>query len=270
MNVLKNLQIEQLNLFKKSTLIISTEAEDGWFDQYMQDSMTMLDFCNSLKIAVARMRRCCMMVEIITQNLITNANNPQSVSSKTIKFEKSGSESQDYLCVKMMRETIRLGCRVQGKRKGKENKSVTAAMLAAKRTMVVVSVLLVSAIVSPVSIELGGSDLHYRFPKMKPFVDAISTLVCSFHERASKGSGSVLLEQEMVRKVMVDLQAQVGEGVKVKEKFLSSVEMMKSSSMELKEGIEKLDAAVDDVFEVVIRGRNEMLGVVRERDLSIG
>lgn len=273
MNILKKLQVELLTLVKKSTLIISHGAEDGWFVQYMQDSMAMLDFCNSLKFAVARMSRSSKMVEIIIQNLSSNGNNLQAVSSKTIKFdEKLDDESQKYLCAKMMRETIRLGRRVQAKGKGKENKSITAVMLAAKRTMVVVSALLVSAIVSPVSIELGDSDLHCKFPQLKPFVDTLSTLVSRFHERAStawKGSGAVLLEHEMVRRAMVDLQAQVVEGVMDKERFLSSMELLRNSSVGQKEGLEKLDAAVDDVFEVVIRGRNEMLRVVRDRELSM-
>ncbi|KAL0908255.1 hypothetical protein M5K25_022740 [Dendrobium thyrsiflorum] len=211
MKILKKIQVEQLTLLKNFTVTISHGAhEDGWVNQYMQDSIAMLDFCNSLKFSVARMSRYCMMVELIIEN--------QAVSSKTIKFdEKLVSESQKYLCVKMMRETIRLGCRVQAKRKGKENKGITAAMLAAKRTMVVVSVLLVSAIVSPVSIELGSSDLHCRFPQLKPFVDILSILLCRFQERAFaalKSSGFMLYEHEIVGRMIVDLQAQVDKEVK--------------------------------------------------------
>ncbi|PKU87256.1 uncharacterized protein LOC114579770 [Dendrobium catenatum] len=154
----------------------------------------------------------------------------------------------------MMRETIRLGCRVKAKRRGKENKGITAAMLATERAMVVVSVLLVSAIVSPVSIELGSCDLH-----------------CRFHERAfaaPKSSGFMLFEHEIVGRMIVDLQAQVDKGVKDRDRLLSSVELLRSSSVGLKEGVEKLDAAIDGGLEVVIRGRNEILGVLSVRDRS--
>lgn len=178
-NVLKKLQVEQLNLFNKSTLTSSPSAANGCFDQYMHDSMAILDFCNSLKLALARMSQYCMMVEIIIQNLSINGNNLQAFSSKTVKLDENLlGERQKYLCIKMMKETIRLCFIVQAKRKGKENKSITVVILATKRTMVVVLVLLVSAIVSPISIKLCGSDLHCKFPHLKQFVD---TQVFRFH-----------------------------------------------------------------------------------------
>ncbi|KAH0437042.1 hypothetical protein IEQ34_026305 [Dendrobium chrysotoxum] len=248
MKILKKMQVELLILIKKSNLRISTGTEDGnWFNHYMKDSMTMLDLCNTLKFAVSRVDRYRMMVDIMMNEFNKND------SSKNMEFK-----SQEYLILHTVKETTG-----QGERIDVEDESISSAMIA----------LLHSAVVSQVSIKLGGCDLAYKYPQLKPFIKMLSMLVGEFNERDStieNRSGSELIEQEIVAKVIVDIQTQVVDGIEDKEKFLSSLELLRTSSVELKEGIENLDVAVGDVFDVLIRGRNEMLGVLRDRYLSIG
>ncbi|KAI0528546.1 hypothetical protein KFK09_001088 [Dendrobium nobile] len=243
MKILKKMQVELLILIKKSNLCISIGTEDGnWFNQYMKDSMTMLDLCNSLKFAVSRVDRYRMMVDIMMNEFNKND------SSKIMEFK-----SQEYLILHTVKETTGQG----------EDGSISSAMIA----------LLHSAFVSQVSIKLGGCDLTCKYPQLKPFIKMLSMLVREFNERDStmeNRSGSELIEQEIVAKVIVDIQTQVVDGIEDKEKLLSSLELLRTSSVELKEGIENLDVAVGDVFDVLIRGRNEMLRVLRDRYLSIG
>ncbi|KAG0503971.1 hypothetical protein HPP92_004043 [Vanilla planifolia] len=102
---------------------------------------------------------------------------------------------------------------------------------------------------------------------LNQLVEKLSTLARSFQERISgslKGSGSVLVEQEKVQKAMMEIRTQVEEG-KVDEKtFLRSMELLRIASIELREGTEKFDAALDKVFDVVMRSRNEMLALLRD------
>ncbi|KAL0927033.1 hypothetical protein M5K25_001185 [Dendrobium thyrsiflorum] len=249
MKILKKMQVELLILIKKSNLRISIGTEDGnWLNQYMKESITMLDLCSSLKFAVSRVDRYRMMVDIMMNKFNKND------SSEIMEFK-----SQEYLILHTVKETIT----GQGERIDVEDKSISSAMIA----------LLHSAVVSQVSIKLGGCDLAYKHPQLKPFIKMLSILVGEFNERdltIENRSGSELIEQEIVAKVIVDIQTQVVDGIEDKEKFLSSLELLRTSSVELKEGIENLHVAVADVFDVLIRGRNEMLGVLRDRYLSIG
>ncbi|XP_020573712.1 uncharacterized protein LOC110020082 [Phalaenopsis equestris] len=247
MKILKKIQVELLILIKKSNLLICSGTEEGdWFSQYMKDSITMLDFCNSLKLAVSRIDRYRILVDIMINKLNKN------YSSKIIEFE-----SKKYSNFNTVEETI------------KQCEGISVEDESNNSIMVVVSVLLHSTIVSKVSIELGGCDLASRCPQLKPFIEMLSMLVREFNERdfvIKNGSGSELVEHDIVRRMMVDIQTQVMDGIEDKERYLSSLKLLRTSLIELKEGIEKLDDAVDDVFDVVIKGRNEMMGVLRNRD----
>lgn len=255
MKILKNMQAELLVLIKKSNMPLSFgSSEDAdWFHQYMKDTITILDSCNSLKLAVSRVHRYGMIVGIMVNKLIKREG-----SSKAVEYE-----NQNYLNFSNLKETVEPYGGMSS-----EDKSHSSVMVA-------VSVLLHSAIVSPVSIKSGGCDSAGRCPRLKPFIEMLSTLARELSERdptvknGENSAGLELVEHEVVVRVMVDVQAQVMDGIEDKERFFSSLELLRISSVELKEGIEKLNAAVDDVFDVVIKGRNEMLGVLRDSDLSI-
>jgi len=45
-------------------------------------------------------------------------------------------------------------------------------------------------------------------------------------------------------------------------------ELLRARSGELREGVETFDCVLDEVFDEVIRGRNEMLGILRDKALT--
>lgn len=272
MNFLKRMQIELLALFKKSNMPIAFGAEEDWFNQYMQETATLLDFCNSLKSAISGINRYRMVIDLAIQKIV-QGNSACVMCLEDIDLRRAESKHGSFLRSRMVTETVTVGREVEFKGSSKTDKSIAAVMLAAKCTMVVVSVLLSSAMVSPLSIDMGSEELTSKFPQLKQFVKMLTALVVRFHERALKpknGSRLVLAEREMVDSVVGDLRAQAVRGVVEKEKFLMSAEMLRTSSDELREGIEMFDAVVDEVFEVVIKGRNEMLGVFRDGALCVG
>lgn len=273
MSLLKRMQVELLVLFKKSKLPISFGAEEDWFDQYMKETATLLDLCNSLKSAVSGMNRHRMLVELAIQKLGED-NSSTMVDVNNIEFERLHTAHEKFLDDGAMRETLGLGSGSLLRGKERQEKSMAVVMLAAKTTMMVLSLLLMSAMVSPVSIDMGSGDISNKVPQLKPCVELLTELVGRFKEktpRPESGSGLALVEHEMVDEVVGDLKAQVVEGrVDDREKFLSGVELLRTRSAGLSEGVERFDAVVDEVFEEVIRGRNEMLGMVREGALSEG
>ena len=46
------------------------------------------------------------------------------------------------------------------------------------------------------------------------------------------------------------------------------VELLRARSGELREGVEMFACVLDEVFDEVIRGRNEMLGILRDKALT--
>ncbi|XP_017698395.1 protein BPS1, chloroplastic-like isoform X2 [Phoenix dactylifera] len=273
MSLLKKMQVELLVLFKKSKLPISYGAEEDWFDQYMKETATLLDFCNSLKSAASGINRYRMVVELAIHKLGED-NSSNMVDVNNMEFERFKRVHGNLLDVGVMRETLRLGSGISSGGNHRQAKSMAVVMLAAKTTMIVLSLLLVSAMVSPVSIDMGNGAISHEVPQLKPCVELLTQLVGRFHERTSRpgsGSGLALVEHEMVDEVVGRLKAQVVAGrVEDKERFLGGVELLRTRSAGLSEEVERFDAAVDEVFEEVIRGRNEMLGIFRDGAVSGG
>lgn len=270
MNLLKRMQIELLALFKKCKLPIAFRSEEDWFNQYMQETATLLDFCNSLKSAVSGINRYRMVIDLAVQK-IAEGNLSCKISLEEVDLQRDGNQRQRFLAANAGAETVSVGREIGCQGSRKTDKSIDAVMLAARCTMIVVSVLLGSAIVSPVSIDIGSEELTSKFPQLKPFIEMLKALVVRFNERALKpknGSGLVLSEHELVDSMVEKLKAQAEQGDTEKEKILMSAELLRTRSDDLREGIERFDAVVDEVFEVVIRGRNEMLGVFRDGVLS--
>ena len=79
-----------------------------------------------------------------------------------------------------------------------------------------------------------------------------------------------MAEHEVVYSAVGDLKAKVQQGEAEEEELLMSAQLLRTSSDELREGIEMFEAVVDEVFEVVIKERNEMLAVFRDGALSVG
>lgn len=58
------MQIELLALFKKCKLRLN------WFNQYMQETAALLDFCNLLKSAISGINQYGMVVDLTIQKIV--------------------------------------------------------------------------------------------------------------------------------------------------------------------------------------------------------
>ncbi|KAJ6821090.1 uncharacterized protein M6B38_395180 [Iris pallida] len=285
MNLLKRMQVELIALLKRSQLPISFETEEDWFNQFMQETATLLDLCNSLKFALSGINRYRMVTELVIQKMVQD-DSACSLSLKDLEFERLVGEARSS--VRATKDNVSSSSTTSTGINGNEgrsklnnsNKSIAAVMLAAKATMVAVSLILVSAIVSPIPIDVASEELISGSPQLlRPFADMLTALIARFRERVSKpdedGSRFVLAEHEMVDSAVGDLRAQVMQGMlageeeeEERERWLESIGLLRTSSAELRQGVEMFDAVVDEVFDVVIRGRKEMLGMFRDGLLS--
>lgn len=264
MNMLKKMQVQFLMLAEKSSLPLSLDDDDDWLDKYMKETVMLLDFCNLLKNAISGMERYRMVVDFTVKKLNDNS----SVAANRTAIEQLEKESTKLQNVEKWGEAqidkIISEC-------GKWKKSTHPVMLAVESTMIIVSLILVSAVTSPVSIDT-GRDVSNEFPQLGSFAASFVTLIYRFRERIRRPEASLnlgFIEKEMVEKMVTDLKKQVAEGmIEDRENLLESVDMLKKRSVDLKKGLEMFDSAVNEVFEEVIRGRKKLLEMLRSSTVT--
>ncbi|XP_068661871.1 UPF0496 protein 4-like [Aristolochia californica] len=255
MNLLKRMQVEFFTLVEKLKLPISLEGED-WLDHYMKETVALLDFCNLLKTAISPVERHCLEVEFMARRI---SDDPLDASYKAeIKrlegecgyLDLSGGINQKL-------QDVRLDTVISSGIKFK--KGTNPVLYVVNITMIIVSLLVVSAVVAPVSIDMDG-ELRSEFPQMFSFVSSLRILVCAFRERIrrSEGDSGVInvSEHEMVQRAFENVKAQANED---REKVLRSLVLLKKQCIDLKEGLEAFGSTVDEVFEEVIKGRKKMM-----------
>lgn len=280
MNLLKKMQVELVALLKRSPqLPTPSAAEEGWLDQFMQETAALLDFCNLLKCALSGIRRYRMVTDLAVHKFVEDDG-----LMNELEFERL--EKEHVVSRAMKESTVGVGNGSEGRSKDRNDSNrstIAAVMLAVRATTESVSLILVSAIASPIptTIDVASEEAVVSgFPdQLRPFVDVLKALTVRFREVVvlkPDGEGSrfvVLAEHEMVESAVGDLRARVmaghGGDKLEREALLRSVGLLRTSSAELREGVEMFDAAVDEVFDVVIRGRKEMLGMFRDELLSM-
>lgn len=256
MNLLKKMQVEFLKLVDRSELPFSGGC-DNWLEEYMEATIKLLDFCNLLKKAISRVERYQMVVHFSIRKL----QNDTSVATNITEIERLETERKMLLNAQNWGDVILDKC-VPEYRTYK--KGINSVLFAFKGTMIIVILFLVSAIVSPVSVDM-GKDVGLEFHQQGPFATSLLTLNYQFRERIMRPEGRPtldLVEKKMVEKAVADLKAHVAEGtVEDRKKLLKSVDMLKKRSDDLKEGLEMFDSAANEVFEEVIKGRKKILEI---------
>ncbi|KAG9444110.1 hypothetical protein H6P81_015450 [Aristolochia fimbriata] len=261
MDFLKRMQIGFFELVEKMKVPMSMDGED-WLDHYMKQTVALLDFCNLLKTAISPIERYCMVVEFAARRIDEDPYNAEieKLEAECGEFDRisGGNIDQKYLQeVKLLGSTVVPGTGIKFK------KGTNPVLYVVKITVFIVSLLLVSAVVSPVSIDIDGDQPE--FPQMMgPFASSLRALARSFRERIRRkpeGDSSAIdvAEHETVRRAIEDVRAQLG--TEDRENVLRSVESLKTKCGDLKEGLEAFSSAVDEVFEEVIKGRKKMMGM---------
>jgi hypothetical protein len=246
-------------------------------EQYMQETAALLDLCNALKSAVARMHRYCMVVDFAAQvrGCRAGATAASLVGAGAAATEETDATSSaaavrgklsDVRAV--VSEAERLGRKILSGGGG----SVILVTLVAKITMVVVATSVLHALThtsppSPLYDEdVGAGGAHEcsstlaraAVPEqLRPWRESLSAI----NDRVVALPASIS-EHESVATAVRDMIGGKMEGSE------DHVELVRVRSGELREGVETFDCVLDQVFDEVVRGRNEMLGIFRDKALT--
>lgn len=261
--VLKKTQADLLALFRRSRLPTSFGAKEGWFDLYMEETTVLLDLCNHLRSVTSCISRYRIVVDLVMH---------QIQKGSTPEFEALEAEHQKLTEATRQRETTKTpddATTAPPEQIQCDTSATGVAMLAAKCATVAISMIIISAFTSPVSIDVEEEQITGEFPQLGPLAGSLASLVAHFRESCGGGPGVALAELELVRDSVGDLRRQLERGKSEDGVELGrSVELLGQRSVVLKEGIEMFDAAVDEVFDEMIEGRNELLDTFRDGALS--
>jgi hypothetical protein len=278
MRLVRRMQRDLLAVFRSADAPVDCPgggAGDCWLEQYMQETAALLDLCNALKSAVARMHRYCMVVDFATQvegcraaaaSLVTGTAAPEETEALFSSPDAVRCKLSDVRAV--VNEAERLGRKILSGGGG----SVVLATLVAKITMAVVATSVLHALThtsppSPLYDEdVGAGGAHEcsstlaraAVPEqLRPWRESLSAI----NDRVVALPASIS-EHESVATAVRDMIGGKMEGSE------DHVELVRVRSGELREGVETFDCVLDQVFDEVVRGRNEMLGIFRDKALT--
>lgn len=305
MRLVKRMQRELLVMFKKADVPVGSAVSYGggggggdgggcWFEHYMQETAALLDFCNAFKSAVSRLHRYCMVVDFAAQvgcaGAGAAAENGGGAGGWWLEEEPGGDDAgairhrlSDVRAA--VSEAERLGRKIMSSSSGgggagdDDAGGMVVVMLVAKITMAVVSMFVLQALTSPiVPLAADVDDGHCTLgraaavpvPELQPWRESLSVITDRFPRRPGVAEHERVAM--VVKSMMINTKMEGEEETKngKQEQEDDHVELLRTRSGELREGVEMFDCVLDEVFDEVIKGRNEMLGIFRDKALTLG
>jgi len=298
MRLVKRMQREMLAIFRKADVpaaaVLSSRGGGAagagdWFEHYMQETAALLDFCNAFKAAVSRMHRYCMVVDFAAQvgggagaaaaSLVVEsaAAAPRAAEAggqRASSAAAAAAAARDKIAeVKAtVAEAERLGRTIISGGSGGDGGGMVVVTLVAKITTSVLAMFMLQALASPPAALDDGAvrptlASAVGVPELEPWCESLSLIHARFPSRAT------VAEHEKVAMVVRDLvnggTDGGGHGGQQEEAARGHVvELLRARSGELREGVEMFACVLDEVFDEVIKGRNEMLGILRDKALT--
>ncbi|CAD6257699.1 unnamed protein product [Miscanthus lutarioriparius] len=289
MRLVKRMQREMLAIFRKADVPVAVSSSGGgaagdWFEHYMQETEALLDFCNAFKAAVSRMHRYCMVVDFAAQVIVGRGRDGGAGAAASLVVESaaepepcqaqpSSAAFRDNMAdaKAAVAEAERLGRAIIISGGGGDDAgSMVVVTLVAKITTSVLSMFVLQALTAPPAavdncgvrptITASAVDVDVFPPELEPWCESLSLIHARFPSPAA------VAEHEKVATAVRDLVSGKVDGGGRGEQ--QQEELLRARSGELREGVEMFDCVLDEVFDEVIRGRNEMLGILRDKALT--
>ncbi|CAO2143576.1 unnamed protein product [Urochloa humidicola] len=296
MRLVKRMQREMLVIFRKADLPASAASSrrgagaGDWFEHYMQETAALLDFCNAFKAAVSRMHRYCMVVDFATQVGRAAAagrdDDGAAAAASLVIVESAAAAAVDPCAAEPGQAAVRDKIKeakaavAEAERLGRTvisgaGAGMVVVTLVAKITTSILSIIVLQALTSPSesSLDAGGVQVQPALaaaavvPELEPWRESLSLIHARFPSPAT------VAEHENVAMAVRDLvngktAGHGGDQQQEHEVARGHVELLRARSGELREGVEMFACVLDEVFDEVIRGRNEMLGILRDKALT--
>ncbi|XP_042961031.1 uncharacterized protein LOC122295844 isoform X2 [Carya illinoinensis] len=198
-------------------------------------------------------------ISVLWDGKLRNGGNISDATTKITEIERLVSESQKIYGVEKWRDTNLFKTDML---KTKSKDSTICFIYAITSSMRLVGMLVFSALLYPISITM-DKEVYWVSPQLKSFSVSIGKLVGCFLkvlEGVKDKSRPILVENKVIEKTVLDIKAQVLKGKAVDQEKL--INLLKQSSLVLKEGMEMFESVVDELFEEVVKGRNEVLAMV--------
>ncbi|KAK3118048.1 hypothetical protein QOZ80_9BG0693470 [Eleusine coracana subsp. coracana] len=245
MRMVKRMQRDMLAIFRNADDVSSFSGEIKgsccWFEHYMQETAALLDLCNEFKAAASRMHRYCMLVDLLAASARS--------SGSLVAVDGWGTAAPpDKQLTSVKAAVERLGRNDAGG-------GMVVVTLVAKITMAVVSVLVLQALTS--SRRSHMDDVFDGSPPLNRGGMVVPEELEPWHRLLSLIHGRFPSRATVAEHEKVSMAVHGGDR-----------QLMRATSAELREAVEMFDAVLDQVFDEVIRGRNQMLGILREKALT--
>ncbi|CAL4981899.1 unnamed protein product [Urochloa decumbens] len=288
MRLVKRMQREMLAIFRKADVpaaaAAASSAGGGWFEHYMQETAALLDFCNAFKAAVSRMHRYCMVVDFAAQvgSAAAATGDDGAAAASLVVVDSAAATApcaakpgqtavRDKIAEAKaaVAEAERLGRAIisgGGGGDGGAAGGMVVVTLVAKITTSVLAIIVLQALTSPseTTLDAGGvqqptlaAAAAAAVPELEPWCESLSLIHARFPSPATVSEHENVAAA--VRNLVNGGETTGGGG--------RHVEVLRARSGELREGVEMFDCVLDEVFDEVIRGRNEMLGILRDKAL---
>lgn len=277
MRLVKRMQREMLAIFRKadvSAAIVSSSCNAGggagagdWFEHYMQETAALLDFCNAFKAAVSRMHRYCMVVDfaaqvgraaggtLVVESAAACTAEPCQASSPAVRDKIADVKAA-------VTEAERMGRAIISGAAGDAGAMVVVTLVA-KITTSILSMFVLQALTAPATVDTGDVQPTIAsvvdVPELEPWCESLSLIHARFPSPAT-----VAEHDKVATAVRGLINGEMDGGGRRDQQE----ELLRARSGELREGVEMFDCVLDEVFEEVIKGRNEMLGILREKALT--
>ncbi|GMH21799.1 hypothetical protein Nepgr_023641 [Nepenthes gracilis] len=233
-------------------------------DEYLRESLDLLDTCILLKSAISGISRYKLMVDFVEERLSDDG----YPSARNIRIKRPAAGADDNLFdIKRWKDKVITASKTKLKCSNMHD------IHAISTAMKVISVLVCCSILHPIPLKLDVEVHNHEFARCDFISGSIQKLVSCFEEifRCAGERGRLFLsESSMVEDAMAEFTAKLTEGKELeKEKISESLDMIRKRSLALKEGLDSFESVVNEVFEDVLVGRKKVLGLFTTKHYAL-
>ncbi|OMO89436.1 hypothetical protein COLO4_19764 [Corchorus olitorius] len=252
----------------------NSKASMVWgIEEYMKETLTLLDFCNSLKTAISDMNRYRLLINVAAKKLQDEL--PALSTSLSSKVNEIERESQKLCCNindPKWKDLKNYLINLQEMPKTKRKDVNLGLVYAVKGSMGILCQILLSTILfsGSVKVDHHGGFLYTNFPpQLKLLSVSLRKLINSFNEAVDHVHVHGINKSCVIRPVLVEnkvIESKVFEasrGMAIdEEEYMKIIDSLIDKCVGLKEGLEMFEFAITELFDEIIKGRNKVLGMV--------
>jgi len=279
LNLLKDMHSGVILLVEKLDLPVSLRGEE-WLNNYMDETLKLLDICNALKVGISGLKHYHMLVELALMKLDgletvvpLNYRVMNALDAFKEEAERLDAEKKKIVVSKKLTDGRLKFCLNE---KHLESKFVKwngfwGVMFAVKNVTSLISWFLISGLVYPVPLDLDSNSHNVSFQSQwsTPFLH----LYLRFNEELGKNRkenrSSIFLLREFtsLETITTDLRNRIqvinnenhSSTPEDLGEFQKGIQLLKRKSSAFKEDLETIDWLVRNLFDEIGRGRDKLL-----------